>query len=190
MFEIGKNLVSKALLDHAFCCDLSKCKGACCIEGDLGAPLLEEEKKILREVQPMIKPYLRPEGLVEIDSQGPFVLDEDGEYSTPLVNEKECAYVVFESGVAKCGIEKAYEDGATKWPKPLSCHLYPIRVKRYESFTAVNIHHWKVCEPACSMGQELQLPVFRFLKNGIKRAFGIKFYEELESIYQETRVGE
>tara|TARA_Y100000389_G_scaffold204589_1_gene258189 strand:- start:1848 stop:2417 length:570 start_codon:yes stop_codon:yes gene_type:complete len=187
MFQVGKTLVSKVILDHAFCCDLSKCKGACCVEGDGGAPLDKEEQKILNQIQPMIRPYLRLEGLAEIDLQGPFVFDEDGECSTPLVNKKECAYVVFESGVAKCGIEKAYEEGAIKWPKPLSCHLYPIRINRYESFHAVNVHHWRICEPACSLGQELQLPVFRFLKNGLKRAFGSSWYEEVESIYKETR---
>ena len=184
MFQIGKTVVSKVIFDQAFCCDLSKCKGACCIEGDAGAPLMPNEVKILRDIQPKIRPYLRSEGISVLDSQGHFVIDEDEEYTTPLVDKKECAYVIFEAGVAKCGIEKAYEAGAINWPKPISCHLYPIRVTKYLDFDALNVHHWKVCEPACSLGQELKLPVFRFLKNSLERAYGKDWVDEAELVYK------
>jgi hypothetical protein len=169
--------------EHAFCCDLSKCKGACCVEGDAGAPLQEAEVKILEEIQDKIRPFLRPEGLEAIAEQGPSVRDEDGEWVTPLVEGKECAYVVFDGAVAKCGIEQAAAAGAVDWPKPISCHLYPIRVTKYTNFDALNVHHWTVCEPACSLGQELKLPVFRFLKGALVRAYGEAWMEEAEEIY-------
>tara|TARA_B100000780_G_C21126613_1_gene457357 strand:+ start:2415 stop:2990 length:576 start_codon:yes stop_codon:yes gene_type:complete len=183
MLQIGKTVVSKVVFDHAFCCDLSRCEGACCVEGDAGAPLSSDEVNILSDIQVDIKPYLRHEGITALESQGHFVVDEEGEYTTPLIDNKECAYVVFDSGIAKCGIEKAFEAGAIDWPKPLSCHLYPIRVTKYENFHALNVHHWKVCEPACSLGQELKLPVFRFLRNALIRAYGKSWMLEAELVY-------
>ncbi len=183
MIQIGDTIVSQVAFEHAFCCDLSKCKGACCVEGDAGAPLQEAEVKILEEIQDKIRPFLRPEGLEAIAEQGPSVRDEDGEWVTPLVEGKECAYVVFDGAVAKCGIEQAAAAGAVDWPKPISCHLYPIRVTKYTNFDALNVHHWTVCEPACSLGQELKLPVFRFLKGALVRAYGEAWMEEAEEIY-------
>jgi len=153
------------------------------VEGDAGAPLQEAEVKILEEIQDKIRPFLRPEGLEAIAEQGPSVQEEDGEWVTPLVEGKECAYVVFDGGVAKCGIEQAAATGAVDWPKPISCHLYPIRVTKYKDFDALNVHHWTVCEPACSLGQELKLPVFRFLKGALVRAYGEAWMEEAEEIY-------
>ena len=112
------------------------------------------------------------------------VKDHDGEWVTPLVDGRECAYVTFDQGVAKCGIEQAAAAGAVDWPKPISCHLYPIRVTKYQDFDALNVHHWKVCEPACSLGQELKLPVFRFLQGALVRAYGPAWMEEAEEVYQ------
>lgn len=189
MIQIGETIVSQVAFEHAFCCDLSKCKGACCVEGDAGAPLQESEVTILESIQEAIRPFLRPEGIKAIDSLGSAVKDDDGEWVTPLVEGKECAYVVFESGVAKCGIEQAAATGAVDWPKPISCHLYPIRVTKYKGFDALNVHHWKVCEPACSLGQELKLPVFRFLKDALVRAYGPQWIEEAEEVYQFLQSG-
>ncbi|MDC3353773.1 DUF3109 family protein [Schleiferiaceae bacterium] len=183
MIQIGETIVSQVAFEHAFCCDLSKCQGACCVEGDAGAPLQESEVSILASIQSSIRPFLRPEGIEALEAQGPAVKDDDGEWVTPLVAGKECAYVVFESGIAKCGIEQAAAAGAVDWPKPISCHLYPIRVTKYADFDALNVHHWKVCEPACSLGQELKLPVFRFLKGALVRAYGPKWMEEAEEVY-------
>jgi len=184
MIQIGETIVSQVAFEHAFCCDLSKCKGACCVEGDAGAPLLPSEVPILESIQDAIRPFLRPEGLAALEAQGVAVKDHDGEWVTPLVDGRECAYVTFEQGVAKCGIEQAAAAGAVDWPKPISCHLYPIRVTKYQDFDALNVHHWKVCEPACSLGQELKLPVFRFLQGALVRAYGPAWMEEAEEVYQ------
>ena len=183
MIQIGETIVSQVAFEHAFCCDLSKCKGACCVEGDAGAPLLPSEVPILESIQSAIRPFLRPEGIAALESQGVAVKDDDGEWVTPLVEGKECAYVTFDQGVAKCGIEQASGAGAVDWPKPISCHLYPIRVTKYKDFDALNVHHWKVCEPACSLGQELKLPVFRFLRGALVRAYGPEWMEEAEEVY-------
>ena len=184
MIQIGETIVSQVAFEHAFCCDLSKCKGACCVEGDAGAPLLPSEVPILESIQDAIRPFLRPEGLAALKAQGVAVKDHDGEWVTPLVDGRECAYVTFDQGVAKCGIEQATAAGAVDWPKPISCHLYPIRVTKYQDFDALNVHHWKVCEPACSLGQELKLPVFRFLQGALVRAYGPAWMEEAEEVYQ------
>jgi len=184
MIQIGETIVSQVAFEHAFCCDLSKCKGACCVEGDAGAPLLPSEVPILESIQDAIRPFLRPEGLTALEAQGVAVKDHDGEWVTPLVDGRECAYVTFDQGVAKCGIEQAAAAGAVDWPKPISCHLYPIRVTKYQDFDALNVHHWKVCEPACSLGQELKLPVFRFLQGALVRAYGPAWMEEAEEVYQ------
>jgi len=184
MIQIGETIVSQVAFEHAFCCDLSKCKGACCVEGDAGAPLLPSEVPILESIQDAIRPFLRPEGLAALEAQGVAVKDHDGEWVTPLVDGRECAYVTFDQGVAKCGIEQAAAAGAVDWPKPISCHLYPIRVTKYQDFDALNVHHWKVCEPACSLGQELKLPVFRFLQGALVRAYGPAWMEEAEEVYQ------
>jgi hypothetical protein len=184
MIQIGETIVSQVAFEHAFCCDLSKCKGACCVEGDAGAPLLPSEVPILESIQDAIRPFLRHEGLAALEAQGVAVKDHDGEWVTPLVDGRECAYVTFDQGVAKCGIEQAAAAGAVDWPKPISCHLYPIRVTKYQDFDALNVHHWKVCEPACSLGQELKLPVFRFLQGALVRAYGPAWMEEAEEVYQ------
>ena len=184
MIQIGETIVSQVAFEHAFCCDLSKCKGACCVEGDAGAPLLPSEVPILESIQDAIRPFLRPEGLAALEAQGVAVKDHDGEWVTPLVDGRECAYVTFDQGVAKCGIEQAAAAGAVDWPKPISCHLYPIRVTKYQDFDALNVHHWKVCEPACSLGQELKLPVFRFLQGALVRAYGPAWMKEAEEAYQ------
>ncbi|MEY2998733.1 MAG: hypothetical protein RLZZ02_542 [Bacteroidota bacterium] len=184
MIQIGETIVSQVAFEHAFCCDLSKCKGACCVEGDAGAPLLPSEVPILESIQDAIRPFLRPEGLAALEAQGVAVKDHDGEWVTPLVDGRECAYVTFDQGVAKCGIEQAAAAGVVDWPKPISCHLYPIRVTKYQDFDALNVHHWKVCEPACSLGQELKLPVFRFLQGALVRAYGPAWMEEAEEVYQ------
>jgi hypothetical protein len=184
VIAIGNTLASDEVFSHAFVCDLGACKGACCVEGDAGAPLRDDELEVLDRIRPAVEPYLRPEGLAALAEQGSYVRDTDGEWVTPLVGGKECAYVVFEGGTSFCGIERAFRDGAVDWPKPLSCHLYPIRVTSYKAYDALNVDHWKVCEPACSLGSALQVPVFRFLKDPLIRAYGPAWYEEAELVHQ------
>lgn len=181
MLQINDKIIGVSLLEEKFVCDIEKCRGACCVQGDAGAPLLEEELPELREIFPALKPYLRRESIKAIELQGTYVIDEsDGEPVTPLLNEKECVYAVFEDGIARCAIEKAWFDNKTSFRKPVSCHLYPVRVKEYENFTAVNYDRWPVCKPAIPNGEKLDVPVYMFCKESIVRRFGKKFYKELE----------
>jgi hypothetical protein len=185
MIALDHTLLSEDLLDKQFACDLSQCQGACCVEGDEGAPLEKEEVDTLREIYPAVAPYLRPEGRAAIEAQGTSQVDPlDDEPVTPLVNGAECAYAVFENGTALCGIEKAWQAGATGFRKPLSCHLYPIRITKYPDYHALNYHQWPICDPACSLGASLQIPVFRFAREALIRAYGQKWYDELEAVAQ------
>ena len=183
MIEIGDTIVSRDLLNKAFVCDLEACKGACCVQGDSGAPLEEDERAVLDKEYDAIKPYLLDEGRKAIDRQGSSVIDSDGDLGTPLVEEGACAYAIFENGKALCGIEKAWKAGSTAFRKPVSCHLYPVRVSSYSSFKAVNYHRWKICDPACQLGAQLEVPVYVFLKDALIRRFGLEWYHELEQVH-------
>ena len=186
LLEIGDKVVSTQIFERKFVCDLNTCKGACCIEGDAGAPLTLEEVDILEDTLDVIKPYLREEGLKAIEEQGVFYMDQDNEPVTTLVNDAECAFVYFdEKGITKCGVEQAYLDGKSDFKKPISCHLYPIRTKKFNDFTALNYDKWDICATACDCGNELNVPVFRFLKEPIIRAFGEPFFKELEIVSKE-----
>ncbi|WP_350284276.1 DUF3109 family protein [uncultured Croceitalea sp.] len=185
MFQIDKTLISEEIIENDFVCNLTACKGACCVDGEAGAPLEENETEILTAIFEKVKPYLRPEGIKEIEDQGTFVKGEDGDWETPLVNNSECAYTIFSDGVAKCGLEAAYNDGVTDWKKPISCHLYPVRTRDYTEFTAVNYHKWEICDPACSLGNELQVPIYKFVKEALIRKFGEAWYAELEKVAHE-----
>ena len=186
MIQIDDKLISEDLFSEEFVCNLAKCKGICCVEGDAGAPLDEEETHILDEIYPKIKPYLRPEGIQAIEEQGTYTLDFEGDLVTPLVNNAECAYVIFdEKGYTKCAIEKAYEDGVIDWQKPISCHLYPIRITEYSNFSAINYHEWDVCSDACALGKELGVKVYQFLKKPLIRKYGEDFYQTLSEAAKE-----
>ncbi len=185
MFQIGKTIVSEDVLEKEFVCNLSACKGECCIDGDAGAPVEEGEVDILNKVYEHVKPFLRPEGIDAIERQGTSIIGEDGEFETPLIEGGECAYVIYENDMALCGIEKAYIEGLIDWKKPISCHLYPIRIKEFSSFEAVNYHKWHICGDACTLGQELGVPVYKFLKDPLIRKYGEDWYKELELVADE-----
>ena len=186
MIQIDDKLISEDLFSEEFVCNLAKCKGICCVEGDAGAPLDEDETRILDEIYPKIKPYLRPEGIQAIEEQGTYTLDFEGDLVTPLVNNAECAYVIFdEKGYTKCAIEKAYEDGVIDWQKPISCHLYPIRITEYSNFSAINYHEWDICSDACTLGKELGIKVYQFLKKPLIRKYGEEFYQTLSETAEE-----
>ena len=187
MFQIGATIVSEEIIDNDFVCNLNACQGGCCVEGEAGAPLEAEEVEIINEIYPKVKPFLRKEGIEAIEKQGTSIKNDWGEWETPLVNNKECAYVIFEGKTAKCGIEEAYNQGIISWKKPVSCHLYPVRIKKYSSFSAVNYHRWDICSPACSLGKELQVPVYRFVKEALIRKFGENWYNELEQVAFEIK---
>ncbi|PHR72499.1 MAG: hypothetical protein COA67_04440 [Lutibacter sp.] len=181
MIQIGKALISEEIIEKEFVCNLSACKGACCIDGDAGAPIGKDEINILMDIYPKVKPFLTEEGKKAIEEQGLYTTNEFGEYETTLVNGKDCAYVIFdEKKIALCGIEEAYNQGEVDWKKPISCHLYPIRVQDYSEFSAVNYHKWEICDDACSLGKELQVPVYKFVKQALIRKFGEDWYSELE----------
>jgi hypothetical protein len=181
MFQLGKTIISEEIIQKDFVCNLSSCKGICCIEGEAGAPLEKEETEILEEIYPKVKPFLRPEGIEAIEKQGTWVTNDFSELETPLINGKDCVYVIFnEKGTASCAIEEAYNQGIVDWKKPISCHLYPVRVKDYSEFAAVNYHKWEICDDACSLGKELQVPVYKFVKEALIRKFGQNWYDALE----------
>lgn len=188
MFQIGKTLVSEDILEKEFTCNLTACRGACCVAGDAGAPLDKGEEKKLEEVYPNVKKYMRPEGIKAIEEQGTHVPSdfEKDELETPLVNGNECAYVFFDTeGTALCSIEAAYRNGDIDWKKPVSCELYPVRVKSYTEFSALNYDKWDICDPACSLGKELEMPIYKFTKNALIRKFGEDWYKELEIVAKE-----
>jgi hypothetical protein len=182
MFQLGKTIVSEEIIEKDFVCNLSACKGKCCIDGEAGAPLDEDELIILMDIYPKVKPFLRTEGIEAIEDQGLFTMDE-GEYETTLIDGKDCAYAIYDANnTVKCGIEEAYNQGAIDWKKPISCHLYPIRITEYSEFSAVNYHKWPICDDACTLGATLQVPVYKFVKEALIRKFGENWYKELEKV--------
>lgn len=183
MFQLGKTIVSEEILEKDFVCNLNACKGACCVEGEAGAPLEKDELDELRENFEKIRPFLEEKGLTAIKEQGLFTTNELGEHETPLIEGKECAYVIHnEKNQALCGIEEAFNRGAVQFKKPISCHLYPVRIRQYSEFAAVNYHKWDICDDACSLGKELKIPVYQFVKQALIRKFGEPWYAELEEI--------
>lgn len=174
-------ILSDEIFSEQFVCNLEKCKGACCIEGDSGAPLEDEELAIIDDIFEKVKPYLNEKGLKAIEEQGKYTMDFEGDYTTTCVDgNKECAYVLFENGITKCAFEKAYNDGVIAWKKPISCHLYPIRVTKYPDYEALNYDRWHICSPACDFGKELKVSVFEFLKEPLIRKYGEEWYQALK----------
>ncbi len=181
MFQIGKTIVSEEILNREFVCNLNACKGSCCVEGEAGAPVTKEETAILNKIYSIVKPFLRQEGIDAIEKLGKFTTNPIGDFETTLVNGKECAYAIFDSnGIAKCGIEEAHSKGLINYKKPISCHLYPIRIQEYSSLTAINYHAWPICNDACTLGKELKVPTYKFVKEALVRKFGIEWYNELD----------
>lgn len=190
MIQLDNTILSDDLFTTDFVCNLKKCKGICCVEGDSGAPLEKDELAILEDIYDKIKPFLTQKGIEAIENEHAgqkHVIDEDGDYVTPLVKGQECAYVVFEeNGCTKCGIEKAFEAGVINYQKPISCHLYPIRIQEYKTFTAVNYNEWFICSDACSLGKELKVNVIDFLKEPLIRKFGQDWYEKVKEIKKDS----
>lgn len=180
MLIVQNCILSEDIAECCFSCDLACCKGACCVEGDCGAPLLESEIPVLQSLLPQIKPYMCEEGIAVVEAQGVSALDNADEPCTPLINNRECAYLVYESdGTALCAIEKAYRDGKIDFMKPVSCHLYPIRIDDFGEFIAVNYHKWDICKEAVAKGKSEGVPLFRYLEKPLIRRFGQAWYNEL-----------
>ena len=182
MIEIDDKIVSADLLRECFACDLAQCKGICCVEGNAGAPLEADEVEILEREYPNYRPYMTGEGIEAVGRPGFMVVDDDGDLTTLLVHGAQCAYAYQENGVTLCAIEKAWQEGRTTFRKPISCHLYPIRVMRFSNGTVgLNYHRWSVCEPARRCGTKLGIPVYKALREPIIRRFGEAFYHALEA---------
>ena len=179
MIQVEDKIISLDIFEKYFFCDLNSCKGACCVEGDSGAPLLIEEEKVLKDNFEKIKPYMSENGVEAVERLGVSVYDFEGDLTTPLVDNRECAFVVFENGISKCSIEKAYRDKKIDFKKPISCHLFPIRTIRYQDFEAVNYEEIKICKPACNCGSMLKIPLYIFLKEPLIRKYGLEWYKKL-----------
>ncbi|MDF1560629.1 MAG: DUF3109 family protein [Bacteroidales bacterium] len=180
MLQIDDTIVSLALIEKEFSCDLTACKGNCCRYGDTGAPLMPEEAATLERIGPELRPYLRPEGIRAIDKLGTSIKDLEGEDVTPLINNEECAYTVMEGDIFRCGIEMAFIAGAVDFRKPLSCHLFPVRVKQYRDFRAVNYEEWSICRPGVVAGTGKGIKLYAFLKEPLVRSFGEEWYDKLQ----------
>jgi Protein of unknown function (DUF3109) len=193
VFLIQDKLLSEALIETHFVCNLDACKGACCWEGDAGAPLEAAELPVLAAIYEKTRPFLTEKGIAAIESQGTAVQSKiDGSWETPLIDNAACAYMTLdESGKAGCGIEQAFRAGAHDFQKPISCHLYPIRVSFDEriGFEALNYDKWSICAAACTFGKSLKVPVYQFLKEPIIRKYGPDFYEELDGMAEAMREG-
>jgi len=187
MIAIDDTLISDDLGDVYFTCDLGKCHGACCVEGDAGAPLDEEEIGVLEDIMEKIRPFMTEAGIREVDGTGVFDYDAGGNFVTPLVNDCECAFVYMDFGVAKCVIEKAYYAGLISFKKPISCHLYPIRITKFKDFEALNYHKWPICERALVTGRREDVRVYEFLKEPLIRKYGKAWYEKLDTAFKEKR---
>jgi len=186
LIELNDTIVSAEIFKRKFVCDLTACKGACCIEGDAGAPLTTEEVTNIENDLTHIIPFMRKEGIDAVTKNGVSYLDQENEPVTMLVDGKECAFVFFDANqTALCAIEAAHRAGKIENIKPISCSLYPIRVKQYHDFKALQYDEWKICASACTYGEKLKVPVYKFLKEPLIRAFGKAYYEELELVAPE-----
>ena len=180
MLQIEDTIISFDLLDEVFVCDLSECKGSCCVEGDAGAPIEESEIASLEKALPLVWDNLSPEAKKVIEKQGVVYLDPNGEFVTSIVEGADCVFTFYdETGCCKCAIEKAFYEGKTDFYKPVSCHLYPVRVSRHKDFRAVNYHRWNICKAAVALGKKQNVKVYQFLKEPLIRKFGEEWYEQL-----------
>lgn len=188
MFQIGDAIVASDIIEENFLCDLSACMGECCVEGDAGAPLEEEEVKIIEDLLSEVWDDLSPTAQAVIKEHGVAYRDHDGDMVTSIVHGKDCVFTYYdEKGICKCAIEKAYREGRTNFYKPISCHLYPIRLQKYKDFTAVNYHRWSICKAAVLLGKKEGLKVYEFLKEPLIRRFGEDWYNELVLVAEEYK---
>lgn len=182
MLSIQDTLVSLDVIERFFLCDLDACHGECCIEGDAGAPITPEEYEKLQEITPAVWDYLTPAGKRVLEEQGPAYYDEEGDLVTSIVDGRDCVFTTYgENGMCLCALEKAYRDGKTDFYKPISCHLYPVRLKELSAgITALNYHSWKICKAAEVLGRAKGVRVYQFLREPLERRFGKEWYKELE----------
>ena len=182
MIELDGKIFSKELLEEKFACELSSCKGMCCVIGDSGAPVTVDEVKMINKSLKIIKKHMSKDGIDEVSQRGVSVIDSEGDLTTTLVNNKQCAFVYSEKGINKCSIEKAFKNGDIDFNKPISCHLFPVRITNYETFDALNIEKLKICSSGFMCGKSKKTPLYKFLKNALIRKYGKDWYEKLDEI--------
>jgi len=183
MIEIGKTIVSLDVIESKFCCDLDHCKGACCVDGDSGAPLTTEEAEAIEKLFPVFREYLSSENVAEISRQGFSVIDQDGDLVTPIIGKNECVFTfVNEKGITLCAIERAYFEKKTSFRKPVSCHLFPIRITEYKRFDGVNYEKLKICKAGRACGKSNTLPLWKYLEGPLTRKYGEEWYQELKLV--------
>ena len=187
MVEIQNTLVSLDLFKVFFCCDLEKCHGVCCVEGDAGAPVTMEEVELLEDAYEMVRDDLSEEAQYQVDTEGVVYPDKDGELVTQIIHGKDCVFVKHEGNCALCAIDSAYRSGHLHWQKPISCALYPVRLSMVGGVVAVNVHKWDICQPARDLGKKLQLPVYQFLKDPLIRRFGQAWWDECDLAAKELK---
>lgn len=188
LFEIDDKIISSELFEVKFCCDLAVCRGECCVEGNAGAPLEADEVDVLEEEYERYKPFMTPAGIEAVRRQGFFVVDADGDLTTPLIDDAECAYAVEKEGITYCAIEKAWRAGKAAFQKPISCHLYPIRLTNFRNgTTGLMFHRWSICDSALRLGERIGTPVYKILREPIVRRFGEEFFRALEAAEAEMK---
>ena len=190
MISIGKTIISEEVIKKQFSCDLNACHGECCIQGDSGAPLEEEEIGIIEDCLDEIKPYMTKSGKAAVRKNGVFDYDSDGDFVTTLIKGQECAFIYFENEIALCAIEKAYREGKISFYKPISCHLYPIRISQFKDFEAINYHKWEICDLALLKGKKEQTAIYEFLKEPLIRKYGADWYKQLDEEVKSGRYDE
>ncbi len=179
MIKIENQIISLDIIEKHFTCDLNSCKGSCCVDGDSGAPITNQEKDELEKIYKKIIPYMNEEGMKSIEKDGIAIYDDEGDLTTTLVKNKECAFVFFEKGIAKCSIEKAYLEKRINFRKPISCHLFPLRITKYKDFEGLNFEKLDICQSACNCGEKLKIPLYVFLKKPLIRKYGDAWYNNL-----------
>lgn len=180
MLQIQNTIVTLDLAEEFFCCDLEKCLGACCIEGDAGAPVTIDEMEKIEEVLPVVEPEMLPRAVEEVRQNGVAYVDQDGDLVTTILDGRNCAFTCYApGGICLCALEKAFREGKTSFKKPASCSLYPLRLTTYPTFTAVNYHRWKICRDAVANGRKKGIRLYQFLRGPLTERFGKEWYDEL-----------
>lgn len=187
MFAVCDTLISDDLLDAPFTCNLNACHGACCVEGTSGAPLEADERALLEDILPRVRPFMRSEALAVVERDGVWEADGPDGYATTCVDGAECVFVTYDGPVAKCAIQKAYEKGRIDVPKPISCHLFPIRVERHGTYDVLNYERVALCEPACTLGKRRQVQLVDMVREALQRKFGAAWYEAFRATWEERR---
>lgn len=188
MLVVGNAIVSDELVNECFCCDIAQCKGACCVEGDYGAPITKEEKRKIKSLLPQVLPLLDKKAQQTINKHNFFTVDDEGQLCTQIIEGKDCVFCIKDyQQNTLCVFQKLYQQKKTDFIKPISCHLYPIRISEFEECSALNYHSWDICSQAQVLGKSKGIPIYKYCKEPLIRRFGVKWYNELEQAIEENK---